>query len=56
MTCAKAISPMVNQEVLKQVDLDKSISQIIFTGHSAGGAVASLLFLSLAFNMPTQSK
>jgi putative lipase involved disintegration of autophagic bodies len=56
LTCAKAIKTAVLQELAVQAKLDKTISNIIFTGHSAGGAVSSLLFLNLAFNLPVQSK
>jgi putative lipase involved disintegration of autophagic bodies len=56
LTCAKAIRSTVQEELAKQVALDQSISQIVFTGHSAGGAVSSLLFLGFAFNLPRQRK
>jgi hypothetical protein len=39
--------PLLLEEITKQVDLDDTISEVILTGHSAGGAVSSLIFLHL---------
>jgi len=56
--CAKASVPAVTQDITQQLNADSNISNIIFTGHSAGGAVASLVFLHFAFNesLPPQSE
>ena len=45
MNSAKSLLPEITKEISRQLSDDGSITHIIFTGHSAGGAVASLLFL-----------
>lgn len=48
LSCAQAIVSSIAQDIDQQLAADESISNIIFTGHSAGGAVASLIFLHFA--------
>jgi hypothetical protein len=48
LACAQAIASSIAQDIDQQLAADDSISNIIFTGHSAGGAVASLIFLHFA--------
>ncbi|KAK0751769.1 Alpha/Beta hydrolase protein [Schizothecium vesticola] len=48
LACAQAITSSIAQDIDEQLAADDSISNIIFTGHSAGGAVASLIFLHFA--------
>ncbi|KAK2612773.1 hypothetical protein QQS21_001225 [Conoideocrella luteorostrata] len=50
LTCAKSLLSVIRSELEKLVASDASFTQVLFTGHSAGGAVSSLLFLNLAFN------
>lgn len=45
LTCALALLPTLQRDIAEQLSSDPSISNVVFTGHSAGGAVASLLFL-----------
>jgi hypothetical protein len=45
---AKALASKVEGEIGRQIDLDSSIEHVVFTGHSAGGAVAGLIFLYFA--------
>lgn len=33
------------QEIIRQAQLDPSMRHVVFTGHSAGGAVAAIVFL-----------
>ncbi|KAH8696933.1 hypothetical protein GQ44DRAFT_596436, partial [Phaeosphaeriaceae sp. PMI808] len=43
---AKALAPKLEQQMVQYIsDASRSIDNVIFTGHSAGGAVSSLLFL-----------
>ncbi|KND89963.1 hypothetical protein TOPH_05342 [Tolypocladium ophioglossoides CBS 100239] len=50
LSCAKALLPSLPQEIARQLAADQRLSHVVFTGHSAGGAVASLLFLHAAYN------
>ncbi|KAK0640825.1 Alpha/Beta hydrolase protein [Cercophora newfieldiana] len=54
--CAEALIPAITAGISQILSLDTKISNIVFTGHSAGGAVASLVFLHFAFhpNPPPQ--
>ncbi|KAK0616945.1 Alpha/Beta hydrolase protein [Immersiella caudata] len=56
LSCAEALIPAITTGILQQLGLDTKISNIVFTGHSAGGAVASLVFLHFTFleNPPPQ--
>lgn len=45
---AKALIPKIEEEIGRQIDLDPGIEHVVFTGHSAGGAVSGLLFLYFA--------
>ncbi|KAL4798207.1 hypothetical protein BDV19DRAFT_386493 [Aspergillus venezuelensis] len=48
---AEALDPIVSREINKYVDENGGKSHILLTGHSAGGAVASLLFLRYVCSM-----
>ncbi|KAF5021927.1 hypothetical protein F66182_6030 [Fusarium sp. NRRL 66182] len=54
LACANTLLPWLTHEIIRQVELDDSISQIVFTGHSAGGAVASISFLHFICHCPGQ--
>jgi len=45
LACAKALLLTLKRDIADQLAVDDTISNIILTGHSAGGAVASLIFL-----------
>ncbi|KAL6400978.1 hypothetical protein AUP68_16698 [Ilyonectria robusta] len=51
LTCATALIPDLEKEISRLREADDSIQNVVFTGHSAGGAVASLLFVHFA-NQP----
>jgi hypothetical protein len=42
------------EEITRQVELDTELSEVILTGHSAGGAVSSLIFLHLICHNPVK--
>ncbi|CAM1503554.1 Fc.00g011450.m01.CDS01 [Cosmosporella sp. VM-42] len=48
LACANVLLPWLTEEVLRQVELDPMLKHIVFTGHSAGGAVAAVAFLHFA--------
>ncbi|KAL4951633.1 Alpha/Beta hydrolase protein [Aspergillus filifer] len=48
---AEALDPIVSREINKYVEETGEKSHILLTGHSAGGAVASLLFLRYVCSM-----
>ncbi|KAM7183570.1 Alpha/Beta hydrolase fold [Naviculisporaceae sp. PSN 640] len=54
VSCARAMLPAITDDIIQQLSADNNISNVVFTGHSAGGAVASLVFLHFAFheNLP----
>ncbi|KAH7312484.1 Alpha/Beta hydrolase protein [Stachybotrys elegans] len=54
LACAKSIRASLIREIIRQMNRDPGLSQVIFTGHSAGGAVSSLVFLSLLCDLPTE--
>ncbi|KAI9158138.1 Lipase class 3 [Paramyrothecium foliicola] len=54
MTCAKVLLPLLLDEIGRQVELDPKLSTVVLTGHSAGGAVSSLLFLHLMSRTPAK--
>jgi hypothetical protein len=54
LACARSLIPCLTEEITRQVSLDKNISNVLFTGHSAGGAVSSLIFLHFASNSTAQ--
>ncbi|KAF5589358.1 hypothetical protein FPCIR_6804 [Fusarium pseudocircinatum] len=45
LTCAATLLPWLTEEIIRQVTADRSLKDVVFTGHSAGGAVAAMLFL-----------
>lgn len=47
--CAQDMIPTVTADIRQQLLADEKIRNIVFTGHSAGGAVASLVFLHFLF-------
>ncbi|KAK5654723.1 hypothetical protein OQA88_7048 [Cercophora sp. LCS_1] len=47
--CAEAMLATISQDIQQQFDADDKIYNVVFTGHSAGGAVASLVFLRFLF-------
>lgn len=47
LSCARTLLPAVLRDLTRLVQSDGSIRRVVFTGHSAGGAVSSLLFLHL---------
>jgi hypothetical protein len=54
LNAAKSILPDLTKEIMDQVIKDQTISHITFTGHSAGGAVSSLLFLHFVSSTPLE--
>ncbi|UNI16981.1 hypothetical protein JDV02_003363 [Purpureocillium takamizusanense] len=52
--CAQALLPYLKQQIERQLELNPDMEQVIFTGHSAGGSVSSLIFLHFAHD--TRSK
>ena len=56
LSCTKHLLPILEQEITRQVAADKDISNIVFTGHSAGGAVSSLAFLHFVYHTPPASE
>lgn len=51
LACATALIPDLGKDISRLREADDSIQHVVFTGHSAGGAVASLLFVHFA-NQP----
>ncbi|KAK3387878.1 hypothetical protein B0H63DRAFT_471070 [Podospora didyma] len=54
LACAKTLIPTLTRDIVDQIAVDGAISNIVFTGHSAGGAVASLVFLNFVCHSPAQ--
>ncbi|KAK4096073.1 alpha/beta-hydrolase [Parathielavia hyrcaniae] len=54
LSCAKTLMPVLRGDIARQVALDKQIAEVVFTGHSAGGAVGSLVFLHLVSHLPSE--
>ncbi|KAH6651230.1 hypothetical protein F5144DRAFT_617854 [Chaetomium tenue] len=50
LACAKALIPTLKAAIEQHVTSDKRVFEVVFTGHSAGGAVASLVFLHFVSN------
>ncbi|KAM5363048.1 hypothetical protein ACJZ2D_012233 [Fusarium nematophilum] len=48
LACTNVLLPCFTREIIQQVELDGSLAHVVFTGHSAGGAVAALAFLHFA--------
>ncbi|KAG5787101.1 hypothetical protein H9Q69_013830 [Fusarium xylarioides] len=48
LACAATLLPWLTEEIIRQVTADKSLEDIVFTGHSAGGAVVAMVFLHFA--------
>ncbi|KAK0672344.1 Alpha/Beta hydrolase protein [Cercophora samala] len=47
--CAQEMIPIITTDIREQLLADEKIRNVVFTGHSAGGAVASLVFLHFLF-------
>lgn len=56
LSCANSLLPIVLKDLIRLVQTDPSIQRITFTGHSAGGAVSSLLFLHVLHRYIPESK
>ncbi|TXC10912.1 hypothetical protein FocTR4_00006176 [Fusarium oxysporum f. sp. cubense] len=54
LACAATLLPWLTEEIIRQVTADKSLKGIVFTGHSAGGAVAAMIFLHFACHCPSE--
>ncbi|KAF5673863.1 hypothetical protein FHETE_3250 [Fusarium heterosporum] len=52
LACATTLLPWLTEEIIRQVKVDDSLTHIVFTGHSAGGAVAALIFLHFICHGP----
>ncbi|KAF5966472.1 hypothetical protein FBULB1_11635 [Fusarium bulbicola] len=54
LACAATLLPWLTEEIVRQVTADMSLKDIVFTGHSAGGAVAAMVFLNFICHCPTE--
>ncbi|SCN68255.1 uncharacterized protein FFB20_02965 [Fusarium fujikuroi] len=54
LACAATLLPWLTEEIIRQVTADKSLKDVVFTGHSAGGAVASMVFLHFVCHCPSE--
>ncbi|KAH7222451.1 Alpha/Beta hydrolase protein [Fusarium oxysporum] len=54
LACAATLLPWLTEEIIRQVTADKSLEDIVFTGHSAGGAVAAMIFLHFVCHFPSE--
>ncbi|EXA01960.1 hypothetical protein FOWG_01670 [Fusarium oxysporum f. sp. lycopersici MN25] len=54
LACAATLLPWLTEEIIRQVTVDKSLKDIVFTGHSAGGAVAAMIFLHFVCHFPSE--
>lgn len=54
LACAQILIPSLLQDIARHLKSDPSVDRIIFTGHSAGGAVASLIFLRFLCQTPPE--
>ncbi|KAH7168109.1 Alpha/Beta hydrolase protein [Fusarium sp. MPI-SDFR-AT-0072] len=54
LACAATLLPWLTEEIIRQVTADKSLKDIVFTGHSAGGAVAAMVFLHFVCHFPSE--
>ncbi|KAH6958080.1 Alpha/Beta hydrolase protein [Fusarium avenaceum] len=52
LACATTLLLWLTEEIIRQVTVDDSLTHIVFTGHSAGGAVAALVFLHFICRCP----
>ncbi|KAF5973036.1 hypothetical protein FCOIX_8987 [Fusarium coicis] len=46
--------PWLTEEIIRQVTADRSLKDVVFTGHSAGGAVAAMVFLHFVCHCPNE--
>lgn len=56
LACAATLLPWLTEEVIRQVTADKSLKDVVFTGHSAGGAVAAMVFLHFVCHCPIECR
>ncbi|QGI77075.1 hypothetical protein CEK25_003804 [Fusarium fujikuroi] len=54
LACAATLLPWLTEEITRQVTADKSLKDVVFTGHSAGGAVAAMVFLHFVCHCPSE--
>ncbi|KAF5656129.1 hypothetical protein FCIRC_13767 [Fusarium circinatum] len=54
LACAATLLPWLTEEIVRQVTADMSLKDIVFTGHSAGGAVAAMVFLNFICHCPAE--
>ncbi|KAF5625075.1 hypothetical protein F52700_9450 [Fusarium sp. NRRL 52700] len=54
LACAATLLPWLTEEIIRQATADRSLKDIVFTGHSAGGAVSAMLFLHFVCHCPSE--
>ncbi|KAF5588517.1 hypothetical protein FPANT_6592 [Fusarium pseudoanthophilum] len=54
LACAATLLPWLTEEIIRQVTVDDGLKDIVFTGHSAGGAVAAMSFLHFVCHCPSE--
>ncbi|KAF5565626.1 hypothetical protein FNAPI_1554 [Fusarium napiforme] len=54
LACAATLLPWLTEEIIRQVTVDEGLKDIVFTGHSAGGAVAAMVFLHFVCHCPSE--
>ncbi|KAF5719955.1 hypothetical protein FMUND_4425 [Fusarium mundagurra] len=54
LACAATLLPWLTEEIVRQVTVDEGLNDIVFTGHSAGGAVAAMVFLHFVCHCPSE--
>ncbi|CVL12163.1 hypothetical protein LB506_010721 [Fusarium annulatum] len=54
LACAATLLPWLTEEITRQVTADKSLKDVVFTGHSAGGAVAAMVLLHFVCHCPSE--
>lgn len=56
LACAATLLPWLTEEITRQVTADKSLKDVVFTGHSAGGAVAAMVLLHFVCHCPSECR
>ncbi|EWG44873.1 hypothetical protein FVEG_15738 [Fusarium verticillioides 7600] len=54
LACAATLLPWLTEEIIRQVTADRSLKDVVLTGHSAGGAVAAMVFLHFVCHCPNE--
>ncbi|KAF5626698.1 uncharacterized protein FTJAE_9555 [Fusarium tjaetaba] len=54
LACAATLLPWLTEEIIRQITVDEGLKDIVFTGHSAGGAVAAMVFLHFVCHCPSE--